>query len=139
MGKTKEYSNGEATVVWEAEKCIHSAICAKGLPEVFRPRLRPWIKIDAAKTEAIINQVKECPSGALRYYLNDSTDSNEEIIETKVEVLENGPLLIYGTLKVIDKDGSSETKIKTTAFCRCGASKNKPYCDGTHVSEGFSD
>jgi len=62
MGKIKEYSNGETTVVWEAEKCIYSAICAKGLPEVFRPRLRPWIKLDTAKTEAIINQVKQCPS-----------------------------------------------------------------------------
>lgn len=138
MGKTREYSNGEATVVWEADKCIHSAICAKGLPEVFRPRLRPWIKIDAAKTEAIINQVKRCPSGALTYYLNNQDKNPSETLETKVEVLENGPLLIYGTLKVLDKDGASETKIKTTAFCRCGASNNKPYCDGAHVSEGFT-
>ena len=59
MGKIKEYSNGETTVVWEAEKCIHSAICAKGLPEVFQPRDRPWVKIDGANTESIINQVKE--------------------------------------------------------------------------------
>ncbi|WP_298346214.1 (4Fe-4S)-binding protein [uncultured Algibacter sp.] len=137
MAKIKEYSNGETTVVWEAEKCIHSAICAKGLPKVFRPRLRPWIKLDEAKTEAIINQVKQCPSGALRYYMNDESDNSTEVLETKVEVMENGPLLVYGTLNVVAKDGSSVIKNKTTAFCRCGASKNKPYCDGAHVEQGF--
>ena len=71
MSKIKEYSNGEVTIVWEAEKCIHSAICAKGLPQVFQPREKPWIKIDAAETEVLINQVKACPSGALRFYMNN--------------------------------------------------------------------
>ena len=137
MSKIKEYSNGETTVVWEAEKCIHSAICAKGLPEVFRPKLRPWIKIDSAKTEAIINQVKQCPSGALRFYMNNQEDKTSEVLNTKVEVLENGPLLVYGTLKVVDKDGNIEITNKTTAFCRCGASNNKPYCDGAHVNSAF--
>lgn len=137
MSKIKEYSNGEATVVWEAEKCIHSAICANGLPEVFRPKLRPWVKIDAANTETIISQVKQCPSGALRFYMNNEDDKTTETIETKVEVLENGPLLVYGTLKVVDKIGNVETKNKTTAFCRCGASSNKPYCDGAHVKSEF--
>ena len=137
MSKIKEYSNGETTVVWEAEKCIHSAICAKGLPKVFQPRDRPWVKIDAANTGTIIDQVKQCPSGALRFYMNADGDHSAETIETKVEVLENGPLLVYGTLKVTRKDGSIETKNKTTAFCRCGASKNKPFCDGTHVKESF--
>lgn len=137
MAKIKEYSNGEATVVWEAEKCIHSAICAKGLPEVFKPRDRPWVKIDAASTERIINQVKQCPSGALRYYMNAEDDQSAETLDAKVEVLENGPLLVYGTLNVTHKDGSSETKNKTTAFCRCGSSNNKPYCDGAHVKASF--
>lgn len=137
MGTIKDYSNGETTVVWDADKCIHSAICAKGLPEVFLPSERPWIKIDAAKTEAIINQVKQCPSGALSFYMNDKTDATSETMETKVDVLENGPLLVYGTLKVTHKDGSIETKNKTTAFCRCGDSNNKPFCDGAHVQKEF--
>ncbi len=137
MGKVKEYSNREVTVVWEAEKCIHSAICAKGLPEVFQPRERPWIKIDAAATDALVNQVKACPSGALSYYMNNETPKETTSSETKVDVLENGPLLVHGTLKVVHKDGKEETKNKTTAFCRCGSSANKPYCDGTHNKQGF--
>ncbi|BAO76282.1 (4Fe-4S)-binding protein [Winogradskyella sp. PG-2] len=137
MGKTKEYSNGEVTVVWEPEKCIHSAICAKGLPSVFQLKDRPWVKIDAAVTDEIVNTVKKCPSGALSFYMNAEDNLSEESLETKVEVLENGPLLVYGILKVSDKNGNTETKNRTTAFCRCGASENKPYCDGAHIKEDF--
>ena len=137
MGKIKEYSNGEVTVVWDAEKCIHSAICAKGLPQVFQPKDKPWIKIDAAVTDALVNQVKACPSGALSYYMNNETPKEASSSQTKVDVLENGPLLVHGTLKVVHKDGKEETKNKTTAFCRCGSSANKPYCDGAHNKQGF--
>ena len=137
MGKIKEYSNGEVTIVWKPDACIHSAICVDGLGDVFQPKEKPWIKIDAASTEALVKQVKACPSGALSYYMNGEDNKSAEILETKVEVLEDGPLLVYGTLKVTHKDGSEETKNRTTAFCRCGASHNKPYCDGTHVNDGF--
>ena len=137
MGKIKEYSNGEVTVVWEAQKCIHSEMCVKGLPNVFLPNEKPWIKVDAASTDELIGTIKKCPSGALSYYMNDGENQTSESLETKVEVLENGPLLVYGTLKVTHKDGSEETKNRTTAFCRCGASQNKPYCDGAHVEKDF--
>jgi CDGSH-type Zn-finger protein len=69
--------------------------------------------------------------------MNAEGDKTAETLETKVEVLNNGPLLVYGTLKVTHKDGREEIKNKTTAFCRCGASNNKPYCDGTHVKHNF--
>ncbi|WP_338357262.1 (4Fe-4S)-binding protein [Yeosuana marina] len=137
MSKTKEYSNGDVTVVWKPEACIHSAVCVKGLPDVFQPKDKPWIKIDKASTEALIQQVKQCPSGALSYYMNAESNKTSKVLETKVEVMENGPLLVYGTLNVTHKDGNKETKNKTTAFCRCGMSHNKPYCDGTHLKEDF--
>lgn len=71
MGKEKEYTNGDVTIVWKPDACIHSGICVSGLGDVFKPKERPWINIDAAKTEALINQVKACPSRALDYYMND--------------------------------------------------------------------
>ncbi|TYA53227.1 (4Fe-4S)-binding protein [Formosa maritima] len=138
MSKTKEYSNGEVTIVWKPDACIHSGICVKGLGDVFKPKEKPWIKIDAASTEDLVDQVKACPSGALSYFMNAEGDKTIETLETKVEVLENGPLLIYGTLNVTHKNGNQEVKNKTTAFCRCGLSNNKPFCDGTHVKENFA-
>lgn len=71
MQKTFKYTNGEITVVWKPDVCQHSTLCWKGLIEVFNPRERPWIKMDGAATERIIEQVKKCPSGALSYFEND--------------------------------------------------------------------
>lgn len=67
---TKHYTNSEVTVVWKSSLCIHSAICFKGLGEVFHPKELPWITPEHSTTEKIIGQIKKCPSGALSYYLN---------------------------------------------------------------------
>lgn len=65
-----EYSNGEVTVVWQPKLCIHCGNCARGLPDVFKPKERPWVKIDAATTQEIADQCAKCPSGALTTYRN---------------------------------------------------------------------
>jgi uncharacterized Fe-S cluster protein YjdI len=78
---TKEYSNGEITIVWKTALCRHSTICwkpATGLPGVFNPLLRPWIKPEASSTDQIIEQVKKCPSGALSFYRNTDRKENEQ-------------------------------------------------------------
>ncbi|MCP9764439.1 (4Fe-4S)-binding protein [Lacihabitans soyangensis] len=61
----KEYTNGDITVVWQSAMCIHSAMCVKNLPEVFQPKISPWVKMDAASSQEILEAVKKCPSGAL--------------------------------------------------------------------------
>ena len=136
---SKEYSNGEITVVWKPDVCIHSANCVKGLPHVFRPNKKPWIDIDAADSESLMNQINKCPSGALSYYKNaegNEKKSNEnmetEQVNTEIEVVQNGPLLVKGKVCVKHHDGSSTIKDQKTWLCRCGASGNKPYCDGSH-------
>ena len=105
---TKKYTNGEVTIVWKPNTCIHSRICwhaATGLPEVFKPSERPWIKPEAASTERIIEQVKKCPSGALSFYLNNEAEKNVEVsAESIVEVVPNGPLLVCGNIIVKDTD-----------------------------------
>jgi uncharacterized Fe-S cluster protein YjdI len=68
---TRTYTNGEVTVVWKPEVCIHSAICFRGLPKVFDPRKRPWVTPERATTDEIIAQVKKCPSRALSYLMNE--------------------------------------------------------------------
>lgn len=134
---TKHYTNGEVTIVWKPSVCIHSAICFNGLPDVFNPRQRPWITAQGGTTAEIIAQVNKCPSGALSYYRNDEMEHPRVDVETIVEVSENGPLLVYGNIKVKDYHGNQVIKNKVTALCRCGASSNKPYCDGTHRKIDF--
>jgi uncharacterized Fe-S cluster protein YjdI len=133
----KEYSNGDLTIVWQPAKCIHSEICFKTLPSVYDPKAKPWITPEGATTKELKAQIKKCPSGALSYYMNGEENQEAETLETMVEVLKNGPLLVYGTLNITKPDGQSEIKNKTTAFCRCGQSNNKPYCDGAHVKADF--
>ncbi len=61
----KEYSNGEITIVWQPGLCRHSGVCVRTLPAVYHPKEHPWIKIENATSEELINQVAKCPSGAL--------------------------------------------------------------------------
>lgn len=69
---TKKYSNGEVTVIWKPELCIHSGICARGLPGVFDPKRKPWVDVWAASSQEIVDQVKRCPSGALTVEIIES-------------------------------------------------------------------
>lgn len=138
---TKQYSNSDITVVWKPGLCIHSMNCFTGLPEVFDPKKRPWVDITGAPTQKITAQVDKCPSGALSY-LNNSEIKNppatsESVAEVIAEPKPNGPLFVYGNITVKMQDGSSQKKTKITAFCRCGNSKNKPFCDGSHLAAGF--
>jgi uncharacterized Fe-S cluster protein YjdI len=144
---THKYTNGEVTVVWKPDTCIHSAICFKGLQEVFNPQKRPWINMEGSTTEKIIEQVRKCPSGALSYFINETnqaTSAGEEskvIAEaaqiTTIEVSVNGPYLIKTECIIKHSNGTEEVKKGTIALCRCGQSANKPYCDGMHRKVGF--
>lgn len=138
---TKKYSNGEITIVWKPAICIHSTLCWKGeqgLPEVFNPARKPWIEPEGGSTASIIERVNRCPSGALSFYYNNEAEENISISnECIVETAPNGPLMVYGNIIVKDKDGNTTNKSKVTAFCRCGGSANKPYCDGTHKKIDF--
>ena len=137
----KNYTNGEVTIVWQPKMCIHSAKCWRGensLPEVFNPMEKPWINPNGASTERIIEQVKACPSRAISFYMNNTVEKSERVIsETIAETIPNGPLLLYGNIIVKDSEGNQTQKNKVTAFCRCGASGNKPYCDGSHAKIDF--
>lgn len=138
MSKEHTFTNGEVTIIWKSELCIHSRKCCTELREVFKPGERPWIRPEGATTERIIAQVKECPSGALAYRLNGTEETERGTdLTTEIEVSAGGPLLFKGACIVLHADGRTETREQTTAFCRCGASANKPYCDGSHRKVGF--
>jgi uncharacterized Fe-S cluster protein YjdI len=69
---TRNYTNGEVTVVWKPDVCQHSGVCWRGLPKVFDPRRKPWIELQHSDTTTITGQVDRCPSGALSWFKNDS-------------------------------------------------------------------
>lgn len=135
MEITKEYTNGEVTVVWKPKLCIHSAKCVQGMPDVFKPKDKPWIQAGGADSEKLMKTIDRCPSGALSYYKKGETTGGEPTAATsgtKVEVLENGPLMVSGPLEVTLPDGSTQMKKRNVAFCRCGKTGNVPFCDGSH-------
>lgn len=134
--KVKKYKKEDLTIVWEPKKCIHAAICVKELPGVYDPNGKPWIKPENASIDQLKAQIDKCPSGALSYEESNVTKPIESM-STKVELMKNGPLLVKGTIEIKSHDGTVETKEKMAAFCRCGASQKKPYCDGSHKDAGF--
>lgn len=139
--QTHRYTNGEVTVIWKPEQCIHSKICWTQLRDVFDPTKRPWVNMTGADTQAIIDQVKKCPSGALSFEMNENKEAAVQSASasiTNIEILPNGPILIKTNCQISFGNGETTTKEGVTALCRCGASKNKPYCDGSHNRIGFA-
>lgn len=122
----KEYSNNEITVIWQPDLCIHSTICAQGLPKVFDPERRPWIDLDQAETKDIVEQVRKCPSGALSI-----KEEKKEPPQLQVRLMAGGPVIIKGSCQITDEQGNT-SQTTNVAFCRCTKSQNLPYCDGSH-------
>ena len=67
----KEYTNGEITIVWHPGKCQHAGVCARTLPQVYKPKEKPWIQMEHATTQELKDQINQCPSGALSYYTHE--------------------------------------------------------------------
>ena len=132
----KKYTNGEVTVAWNPDLCIHSGNCARDLGSVFNPKVRPWINMDGGTSEQIVAQVANCPSGALSI-LEEETSEHSPASIVPVQVLADGPLRIPGPCVITLVDGTEEKREKDAFLCRCGHSTRKPFCDGSHKREGF--
>ncbi|MDP4187049.1 MAG: (4Fe-4S)-binding protein [Bacteroidota bacterium] len=140
----KKYTNGEITVVWQPHLCNHSGICFTQLLNVFNPRRRPWVDMTAASTQDIIKTVDDCPTMALSYSWNDQTknqksenDRNTQPQTTEIRYLKGGPLMVQGNFDLVDCRGIKLDHGTIISICRCGASKNMPYCDGSHNKINF--
>ncbi len=134
----KEYSNEEIVVCWNPDRCIHAGECIKGLPQVFNLESRPWVDIKGADSEEIMKVIDRCPSGALSYKMVKK-EGGSEITSAQIKVMKNGPLLVEGNCALIDWTGKKAATNRHFALCRCGSSKNKPFCDRTHIKIGFDD
>ncbi len=133
MSDDIEEVRGEKVLIrFEGKKCIHSRSCVLGRPDVFVPNVAgEWIRPDAASPEAIALLGQSCPSGAITYERLDGGEPEPAPKVNVVRVRENGPLGVTGSVEM------GEARFFRATLCRCGASKNKPFCDSSHTAAGF--
>ena len=132
----RTYRGPAIEVGFDIDLCIHAAECTRGLSAVFDRARQPWILLDNANAEEVSAIVERCPTGALTYHRLDGQPEEKTRQVTIVTPVENGPLAVRGDLVVRHGDGRLE-RLPRAAMCRCGHSKNKPFCDGSHVEAGF--
>ncbi len=135
MAEPVETVRGRKVVIhFEAKKCIHSRHCVLDRPDVFVPNVPgEWIHPDAAAVEEIVELAHNCPSGAIAFERLDGGANETAPLVNVVRVRENGPLAFRAPLIV----GGKSIGMRAT-LCRCGASKNKPYCDSSHLEVRFT-
>jgi uncharacterized Fe-S cluster protein YjdI len=148
----RQYSNGEITVFWKPDECIHSTICYKKLIEVFNPGNRPWVNIHGSTTDKIVDVVWKCPTNALTFKWNEESkntpgnyksadqpvtkeEKKEAVAEMKpvhIEIMDNGPAIANGNFVITHENGIKMKMANMVSFCCCGKSANQPFCDGSH-------
>ncbi len=136
--KRDDYEGEKVTVHDNRGICAHSGRCTDGLPSVFRLKQEPFIDPNGATADEIIETVLKCPSGALSYSVDDVEHRDREG-EPAVFVSPNGPYVISGGPDLLDTTRGEGASTEHFTLCRCGGSKNKPFCDGTHWYNEFTD
>lgn len=138
MGKLQVYAGDGFEVTYDPDVCTHAAECVRGLPAVFDPKARPWIQPGKAPAAEVAAVVARCPSGALRFAARGAAaEAAPAPSRATVALAPDGPLLVTGEFEVKAPDGTVLFAGTKAALCRCGASRNKPFCDGSHKGAGF--
>jgi len=137
--KLHAFRTGAITVTWSSRRCIHAAACVAGLPHVFAPGEKPWIRLEGADAGAVDATVRRCPTGALHAERHDGGAPEAPEANNVVLVTAGGPLHVRGDVVLRGADGAALLADTRVALCRCGASANKPLCDGAHRESGFAD
>src|SRR5262245_49604443 len=137
MDPADAYRGKRITIHDQRGICAHSGVCTDNLARVFRLGQEPWIDPDGAAAEEIIALVKRCPSGALSCSIGDRPAA-AGAGERSITVSQNGPYFVTGGIG-LRSDGAPPPFPERYALCRCGGSKNKPFCDGTHWAIGFDE
>jgi len=132
------YHGKKITIHDNRSQCAHAGYCTEGLPAVFRHRQDPFVDPDGASIEEIIDIVNLCPSGALSYTIEDESETHV-IGEASIFIAPDGPYLVKGKVVLLDTEKGKGAPETHCTLCRCGASKNKPFCDGSHWDVNFTD
>lgn len=130
------------TVTFNPNLCWHSAVCLNELPDVFDVGRKRWVRPELAGMEAVKATIDHCPSGALQYTLGEGASAPDPIEEgiagVSIRLSDNGPLMIEGNLELLDESDRPIQHPGRFCLCRCGATLNPPFCDGSHRAVGWT-
>ena len=132
------YAGKRITIFDNRALCAHAGYCTDGLKEVFKEEGTPWIDPEGAAVEKVIATIERCPSGALSYAI-DGREAKPVNRPPAVVVTTNGPYAVSGGVELMNVPFGDGASREHYTLCRCGASKNKPFCDGTHWTVEFRD
>ncbi len=138
LAKEKIYQGKDISIHDNRVICSHAAECVELLSSVFRLEERPWIDPDRAELNSIIEVIKKCPSGALSYSINEKHYRDQDR-EPAIQIAQNGPYDVIGNVVLKVEEELQPPSKEHYSLCRCGASKNKPFCDGAHRDINFTD
>lgn len=139
IGNVRHYADERIDVSYDATRCIHAAVCVRRLPAVFDTTRRPWILTSGAEADAIATVVARCPTGALHATRLDGGHAEDIPAENSIVPVPNGPLYVRGQLRLQSPEGDLTMDDVRMALCRCGQSRNKPFCDNSHRDAEFRD
>jgi len=137
MSRVRTYEGPEAQITFDARKCIHAEECVHGLPDVFDAEKRPWIDAAGASADEIAAAVAKCPTGALEIARHDGGAEERADATVSATVAPDGPVYVRGRLTVGIPGEADPVQETRAAFCRCGESANKPFCDNAHIDASF--
>ncbi len=138
LNRRDNYVGKKITIHDNRGICAHEGYCTDKLKSVFKMNQEPWIEPDGATVEQIVETIKKCPSGALSYSIDD-VEYRDQDRAPMVTVTKDGPYAITGGIELADQPRGEGASTEHYTLCRCGGSKNKPFCDGTHWQSGFKD
>lgn len=134
--KLRRYDAEGITISYDLKRCIHAEECVRGLPRVFDPGRRVWVDAKQANAGEIAKVVQRCPSGALHFRPTNGGLEEQTPACNAVRTTPDGPLYFRGELEI--HTATAVLKETRAAFCRCGASRNKPFCDNSNADIAFS-
>ncbi|MCW6530778.1 CDGSH iron-sulfur domain-containing protein [Sphingomonas sp. MMSM20] len=121
------------TIMFDEQRCIHARFCVTQAPATFLANMKgSWINADTTEPELLSGTIRQCASGALSYRRKDGHNETAPPVNL-LSLRENGPYAVRAFLKIDGKEAGFRATL-----CRCGASANKPFCDGSHVRIGFT-
>ncbi len=141
MSKEKpiKYPGKTAEVSWHGRLCIHIGECGRAQGDLFVGGRKPWCQPDASPDDEVKQVVMRCPTGALTYDMADGSRAESADSVNTVQVAYNGPLFVRGDLDIEGAPENAPGLKFRAALCRCGQSRNKPFCDNSHEEAGFKD